>query len=584
MNAVLRRRIGCLLLAALLFSLLPCTALAEGGSEVLLPEAELEWDVPEIPADADGAEEYVEISEENFPDPVFRDYLLENCAYTDGDEVRYFTAGQLDEVRVIALGASGAADLTGIEHFIQLEELNVSGCTELTELNIGRNAVLTVLDCADTGLVSLDISENAFLTELVKNTVPAEENEILTYEASGLLLRCGRELELITSRNVTVFFDKNADDAEGGMEPQTGGRREALPLSENAFVRENWLFDHWNTQADGGGDSYTDLLPEEKAVGELTLYAQWVREQITLTLNANEGGDLPDTVERQIEKGAACTLEANPFTRDPLVFTGWSTQADGDGERWGDGGTVPAELTAEDLTLYARWADPAMATLSAQITAGDALHVALLLTLPDALPPARCRLTAAFDGKTTVDRELSGADRGGAAYVFPGAAEAGLAQMEELISVTLFFDGKKIASREFSVFDYLKTLPAYAEAPLPAKEAGYAGEIDGVGDFHARLDGASAVLYFRAESADGLTFVCDGHTLSAPEREDAGLWSVTAGDLTPADLPADLLITAATETQQAQIRFSPFCWAAGHWEETDDPLIALCRALAAAQS
>ena len=170
-------------------------------------------------------------------------------------------------------------------------------------------------------------------------------------------------------------------------------------------------------------------------------------------------------------------------------------------------------------------------------------------------------------------------------HYIPDAALVSLSQLTAPITVTVSC-GEDEALYSFTVFDYLKALPSYTEAPLPTNQAACTGEIGGVGDFHAKLAGESdpvVRLYFRAESTDGLTFACDGHTIGAPEKEDEGLWFVTVGDLTPADLPADLLITAEKEAQQAQIRFSPFSWAARHWEETDEPLIALCRALSAAQ-
>lgn len=234
----------------------------------------------------------------------------------------------------------------------------------------------------------------------------------------------------------------------------------------------------------------------------------------------------------------------------------------------------------EELKLYTEKPAADAVQITAFVKTGDALAVSLLAEPAAGSDPAKYRITAEFDGQTLDAIPADGV------HLIPDAAFVGLSQLTAPITVTVSC-GEDESLYSFTVFDYLKALPSYTEAPLPTNQAACTGEIDGVGDFHAKLvtEGDPAVrLYFRAESADGLSFSCDGHTIGAPEKEEEGLWFVTVGDLTPADLPADLLITAAKEAQQAQIRFSPFCWAARHWEETDDPLIALCRALSAAQS
>lgn len=233
----------------------------------------------------------------------------------------------------------------------------------------------------------------------------------------------------------------------------------------------------------------------------------------------------------------------------------------------------------EELKLYTEKPAADAVQITAFVKTGDALAVSLLAEPAAGSDPAKYRITAEFDGQTL---DAIPADD---VHYIPDAALVSLSQLTAPITVTVSC-GEDEALYSFTVFDYLKALPSYTEAPLPTNQAACTGEIGGVGDFHAKLAGEGdpvVRLYFRAESTDGLTFACDGHTIGAPEKEDEGLWFVTVGDLTPADLPADLLITAEKEAQQAQIRFSPFSWAARHWEETDEPLIALCRALSAAQ-
>ena len=469
MDAVMKKGIGWLLLAALLLTLFPGAAVAEEETGIELTPTALDWvepdfdetepPAPEIPEEEPAAPELFEeelpnlpeateepepvhvfsaeegdlaIDEMNFPDPNFRAYLKTLSHSGEmGDE--YFTAAQLAGITEMDCSRCDIASFEGLESFPALEKLNCAGNTPEI-LDISKNTALRFLDCSDSGLTDLDVSGNPYLAELVRN-----------------------------------------------IEPET--------VEDDAFLRQYAI-------ADETGELYAALRCGE----ELKLYT---------------------------EKPAA----------DAVCITAF-------------------------------------------VTAGDALAVSFLAEPAAGSDPAKYRISSQFDGQTV---EASPAD---GTYVIPDAALVGLSQLTVPVTVTVACGGDE-ALYSSTVFDYLKALPAYTEAPLPTNQAAYTGEIEGVGDFHAKLvtEGDPAVrLYFRTESTDGLTFVCDGHTVSAPEKEDEGLWFVTVGELTPADLPADLLITAARETQQAQIRFSPFCWAAGHWEETDDPLIALCRALAAAQS
>ena len=76
-----------------------------------------------------------------------------------------------------------------------------------------------------------------------------------------------------------VHFDKNNDDATGTMGDQQFTYGQAQNLSANAFTREDYVFSGWNTQANGGGTSYTDgqsvsnLSTESNGI--VNLYAQW---------------------------------------------------------------------------------------------------------------------------------------------------------------------------------------------------------------------------------------------------------------------------------------------------------------------
>ena len=65
-------------------------------------------------------------------------------------------------------GRSGIDDLTGLEDFAALEELDCSD-TSITDLDVTQNTALTILHCEQNVLTSLDVSQNVLLTELYCN-------------------------------------------------------------------------------------------------------------------------------------------------------------------------------------------------------------------------------------------------------------------------------------------------------------------------------------------------------------------------------------------------------------------------------
>ena len=85
-----------------------------------------------------------------------------------------------------------------------------------------------------------------------------------------------------TANSYTVHFDANYDDngivISGTMSNQSFTYDQGV-LNANAFTRTGYTFVNWNTQADGGGTTYTNqqaspnITPDDGAT--VTLYAQW---------------------------------------------------------------------------------------------------------------------------------------------------------------------------------------------------------------------------------------------------------------------------------------------------------------------
>lgn len=118
-----------------------------------------------------GAVTPVTINETNFPDAVFREYVKDNF---DTDNNGELSVSEMENVTRIDVAETDVADLTGIENFTHLEELDcrmrytVDGGSEglINSLDVSQNTALSYLRCCGNQLSSLDVSKNIELEYL----------------------------------------------------------------------------------------------------------------------------------------------------------------------------------------------------------------------------------------------------------------------------------------------------------------------------------------------------------------------------------------------------------------------------------
>ena len=101
------------------------------------------------------------INSENFPDDNFRNWLLVQDYGSDG----VLTDGEIAGITVIDVSEIGTYDLTGIEHFTALTDLDCH-TNPLNTLDVSHNTALITLDCGGNQLEALDVSNNTALTSL----------------------------------------------------------------------------------------------------------------------------------------------------------------------------------------------------------------------------------------------------------------------------------------------------------------------------------------------------------------------------------------------------------------------------------
>ena len=157
----------------------------------------------------------------------------------------------------------------------------------------------------------------------------------------------------------TVRFNGN-HSTSGSMSDLAMTYDEAKNLTASAYVRTGYIFNGWNTAADGKGTAYADrqsvknLTATDKAT--ITLYAQWKPISYTIHFDGN-GASSGSMANMTLFYDTAKNLTANAFVKNAAEFVKWNTNADGSGTDYSDMQSVK-NLTTENgkiINLYAQW-------------------------------------------------------------------------------------------------------------------------------------------------------------------------------------------------------------------------------------
>ena len=139
------RLVSGLLTAAMVFTFLPFSALAAGGTH---------------------AGSTIELSSSNFPDDAFREYLKKfDIVGNDGKGDNKLSPAERNAVTEINAANKNISNLYGIQFFPNLEKLDCDQ-NNLSSLDVSQNPALKYLYCEQNNLSSLDVSSNSALKYL----------------------------------------------------------------------------------------------------------------------------------------------------------------------------------------------------------------------------------------------------------------------------------------------------------------------------------------------------------------------------------------------------------------------------------
>ena len=112
-----------------------------------------------------------------------------------------------------------------------------------------------------------------------------------------------------SSSTPTHSINYYPNGGDGSMSTQTVEEMVPTALTDNIFTRNGFVFDSWNTAADGTGTTYFDGATVT-LLNDLTLYAQW-KQLFTISLEDSSHGSVTASQAQAVE-GDLITLSVTP--------------------------------------------------------------------------------------------------------------------------------------------------------------------------------------------------------------------------------------------------------------------------------
>ncbi|MEF9939101.1 MAG: InlB B-repeat-containing protein, partial [Clostridium sp.] len=153
------------------------------------------------------------------------------------------------------------------------------------------------------------------------------------------------------------YINFNANGGTGTMDTIVQDGLQSVNLPANTFTNGAFLFDGWNTEADGSGTAFTDgqtgYTPGKK---DVTLYAQWKERTYTVKYDTNGGTPATIADKGNIKFTDSGLLPTDTILREGYTLTEWKIQGTNtkvaNTTKYSE---LVADYTISEVTLEAQW-------------------------------------------------------------------------------------------------------------------------------------------------------------------------------------------------------------------------------------
>ncbi len=144
----------------------------------------------------------------------------------------------------------------------------------------------------------------------------------------------------------SITFNTQGGSAVAARNNLTTGEEVNLPTP----TRAGYIFDRWNTAANGSGTTHGTNTPFTVPATDTTLYAIWLKS-VVLKYNTQGGNTIAPATLRE---GNNTWISGAP-SRSGYNFVEWNTAANGSGTSYNP--NTQLMMPGNDVTLYAIWED-----------------------------------------------------------------------------------------------------------------------------------------------------------------------------------------------------------------------------------
>ena len=170
----------------------------------------------------------------------------------------------------------------------------IYGTSGSNKINFGANPSLNTLSYESN---SVKIVSN---TSVMRFNNDASQNRFRYFQSSTYGNQQPVQLYKRTYNAPSHTIHFNSNGGSGSMNNQTVNEFEPTALQGNVYTREGFVFEGWNTQADGSGDYYADGATVI-LLDDLTLYAQW-NQLFNITVVQANHGSISASAEQAFEE------------------------------------------------------------------------------------------------------------------------------------------------------------------------------------------------------------------------------------------------------------------------------------------
>ena len=181
------------------------------------------------------------------------------------------------------------------------------------------------------------------------------------YDATGTdSFTISSNVTLYAEWGCSVTYDSNGatsgDVPTDNSSPYAPSSNVGVLTNSGSLAKTGYTFSGWNTQADGQGTHYDATGTDSFMISSnVTLYAEWGCS-VTYDANGASSGDVPTDNNSPYAPSSNVGVLTNSGTlaKTGYTFSGWNTQADGQGTHYDATGT-DSFMISSNVTLYAEW-------------------------------------------------------------------------------------------------------------------------------------------------------------------------------------------------------------------------------------